>query len=186
VRSRIALACLVLLLGTARADNRDVAREAFHEGSVRYDLGDYRAALAAFKRAYLAFDDPVFLFNIGQCQRHLGEKTEALRSFRIFLNKVPNNRDRPQVEKLMHELQAAIDQDKVAATQTPTETMTPSAPAVESAPAPAVVAAPPAPQKKKKTWIWGVVAGGVVVVGGAVAVGVVLGTRHPSYVELNY
>jgi tetratricopeptide (TPR) repeat protein len=186
----------LLLAGIARADHRDVAREAFREGSLQYDLGDYQAALAAFKRAYLAFEDPVFLFNIGQCQRHLGQKADALHSFKVFLAKLPNNRSRGQVEKLIQELQAALDQDAVAATHPPTETM-PPAPAETAPPAPtvvtgrpaaAVVAAPaPSPKKKIKPWVWGVVVGGVVVAAGAITLGVLLGTRHSNnYVELTY
>jgi tetratricopeptide (TPR) repeat protein len=128
---------VLLAAGVARAENRELARESFHEGSLQYDLGDFRAALNAFKRAYLNFEDPVILFNIAQCQRHLGDKADALRSFRVFLMKVPDAKERPQVERLIAELQAAIDQDKNAATRPPMETMGPSRPLETERTAPA-------------------------------------------------
>src|SRR5262249_2838587 len=93
-------------------------------------------------------------------QRHLGQKSEALRSFRVFLTKVPNTPQRPQVERLMAELQAAIDQDNLAAERPPTSAMgtpqtlethpaeTPPPPKKVEAPPPKKVEAPP-PKKVK-------------------------------------
>ncbi len=182
----------------ARADNKDIAREAFQEGSRQYEIGDFKAALAAFKKAYLNYEDPAFLFNIAQCERALGDKPEALRTYRVFLYKVPDSPQRPSVEKIVAELQAAIDQEKAAAAHPPTGTIAPGAttapsPATTSESAPAqpaasLTASPPAREKPlvKRGWFWGVVAGGAVVVAGAVTLGVVLGTRHANPIELTY
>jgi tetratricopeptide (TPR) repeat protein len=206
------LTTVLLLVATpAFAENKELAKEAYHEGTLQYDLGEFRAALAAFKRAYLNFEDPVILFNIAQCQRQLGDKAEALRSYRVFLTKVPNTKQRPQVEKIIAELQAAIDHDRAATTHPPIGMMpsqlpgttehTAEAPAPSPQPAAAepapptkpaeavVVAAPPHAEKPltKKGWFWGVVVGGVVVVAGAITLGVVLGTeKHQSFTELTY
>ncbi len=46
-----------------------------------------------------------------------------------------------------------------------------------TSPAPSVTAPPPPPARRIKPWVWGVVGAGIVVVGAAVAVGVVFGTR---------
>ncbi len=205
---RVLVVLLVMaLVGAAHADKKDTAREAFHEGTRRYDIGDFGGALKAFKEAYLNYEDPAFLFNIAQCQRALGDKLEALRTYRVFVSKLPpGSRQRAQVEKITVELQAAIDQDKVAITRPPVgmlapanstaPTTTPPPPAateepppVAPAPAAVVVVAPTTTEKPitKKGWFWGVVAGGVVVVAGAVALGVVFGTRHSnSPVELQF
>ncbi|HEX4458366.1 MAG TPA: hypothetical protein VIA18_10375, partial [Polyangia bacterium] len=43
-----------------------------------------------------------------------------------------------------------------------------------------LVAEPPPKPAKKKTWVWGVVVGGVVVVGAAVALGVVFGSSSSA------
>jgi tetratricopeptide (TPR) repeat protein len=200
-----ALVCLTLL-GVAHAeDKKDVAREAFRLGTLQYDLGDFKAALAAFKKAYLQYEDPAFLFNIAQCERQLGDKTEALRTYRVFLNKAASAAQRAQVEKIVRELEIVIEQDTAVAARPPTETMAPGAtrggevrsppPLVEmqgvevSSPAPvtAFVIAPPVDKPlTKKGWFWGVVVGGAVVVAGAVTLGVVLGTRSRSYAELTY
>ena len=70
-------ALTAVLAGSAVADNKDVARDAFREGTRQFDIGDFKSALAAFKKAYLNYEDPAFLFNIAQCERQLGDKAEA-------------------------------------------------------------------------------------------------------------
>jgi tetratricopeptide (TPR) repeat protein len=205
-----AVAVLAMTVGLAHADSRDVAREAFQEGTRQFDIGNIKAALDAFKKAYLNFEDPAILFNIAQCERQLGDKAEALRTYKIYLRKVAASSQRAQVEKIVADLQAAIDQEKAAASRAPTGTLTPEAiapaptpapppsapqpessvppsPATETAAStPAVASAPHADKPvTKKAWFWGVVAGGAVVVAGAITLGVVLGSRH-NPVELYY
>ena len=201
---------VLLLSAAAHAENKELAKEAYHEGTLQYDLGEFKAALAAFKRAYLNFEDPVILFNIAQCQRQLGDKAEALRSYKVFLTKVPNTKQRPQVEKIIAELQVAIDHDRAATTHPPIGMMPSQLPAATERPAeapapspqPVVTEPPPKPVESntavaatpraekplvKKGWFWGVVVGAAVVVAGAVTLGVVLGTeKHQSFTELTY
>jgi tetratricopeptide (TPR) repeat protein len=195
----VAVALILAVALSAQADNKDVARDAFQEGSRQYEMGDFKAALAAFKRAYLNYEDPAFLFNIAQCERAIGDKPEALRTYRVFLYKVPDSPQRASVEKIVAELQAALDQEKAAAAHPPTGTIGPGA----SGAAPAPTDPPPAstttsatslttsaehPDRPlhKKGWFWGVVAGGAIVVAGAVTLGVVLGGRHNDYTQLVY
>jgi hypothetical protein len=202
MRLVIVMVCVIVgSAGSARADNKDVARDAYQEGTRQFEFGDIKAALASFKRAYLNYEDPAFLFNIAQCQRQLGDQSEALRTYTFFLAKVPNARSRPQVEKIVSELRAAIAQEKAVVTRAPMGTMrpdTPLPPPTKSAPTPAalpvaieptaptppntiVTTASDEPVRKRpltrQAWFWGLVAGGVVVVAGAVTLGVVLGTR---------
>jgi tetratricopeptide (TPR) repeat protein len=191
------MAALSLLTGVVHAENKDVARQAFHEGTLQYDVGDFKSALANFKQAYLNYEDPAFLFNIAQCQRQLGDKAEALRTYRVFLSKAPNSRQRASVEKIVADLQAAIDQEKAAIDRPPTATLSPEAaqpppraePVAETnaSNAPSLTATAPRREKPvtRKGWFWGVVVGGAVVVAGAVTLGVVLGTRH-NPIELTY
>lgn len=200
---------LVALAGPAVADNKDVARDAFREGSRQYEIGDFKAALAAFKKAYLSYEDPAFLFNIAQCERQLGDKVEAVRTYRVFLRKVPNSPQRESVERIVGELQQAIEQEKTAATRPPTGTIEPgaataappaaapsaseaarpAAPASGSEPATAgtslsVAAAPPPASRPlhKRPWFWVVVGGAAVVVATGVALGVTLGSspKNPT------
>jgi len=150
---------LCLVTSSAFADNRSVAREAYKEGSRQFEIGDYKAALDNFKKAYVAYEEAAFLFNMAQCQRLLGEKPEALRTYRLYLRKIPNSPNREEIEKVISSLEAAIEQDNTATALPPTGVdpatgklrprTTPEPPPVESkpaeAPAPAVVETPPAP-----------------------------------------
>ncbi|HEY2744541.1 MAG TPA: tetratricopeptide repeat protein, partial [Polyangia bacterium] len=190
--------------GVAHADNKEVAKQAFVEGSRQYELGDFKAALEAFKRAYLNYEEPAFLFNIAQCQRQLGDKAEAMRTYKVFLHKVPDSPQRAEVERIVGDLQAALDQEKAARARPPTDTMQPSpsselppttttappgttAPATANVPpaatssAPAVPATPASESERrpfyKKWWLWTVV-GGVVVVGVGLGVGLAVGLSH--------
>jgi tetratricopeptide (TPR) repeat protein len=102
----IAVAIVCALVGVARADNKEVAKEAYTEGKRQYDLGEYQAALEAFKKAYLNYEEPVFLFNIAQCYRQLGDTPGAIRSYKAFLRNWPKAPNRAQVERLITELEA--------------------------------------------------------------------------------
>lgn len=180
------LLLLSLIGGAAGAtDNKKVARDAYSEGTRLFELGDYQSALAAFKRAYLAYDEPSFLFNIGQCDRLLGDKVEALRSYKQYLRKVPNAPDRVDTERIVANLELAIEKEKA---QAPAPEPPPSNVPVEHAPAaaaptvvtpPIVVLTPPPPTRSadrpvyKKWWLWTIV-GGVVVAGAAVGLGLAL------------
>ena len=94
--------------GVAHADDRATAREAYRDGTRLYEVGEFAKALEAFKRAYLAYPDPSLLFNLGQCYRQLGVKPDAVRSYRQFLNKVPDAPNRADVERLIANLEASI------------------------------------------------------------------------------
>ena len=181
----------------AHADDRATAREEFKSGSRYFEIGDYVQALAHFKTAYLAFEDPAILFNIAQCQRLMSQKQEAVRSYRIYLQKRPETPNRAEIEKIIVTLEDAIRRDNTATALPPTgvesanprvEDKPPVAPAPEPTPAPVVVAtAAPPPQAVdttplyKKWWLWAIV-GGVVVAGVAVGVGVgVAANSHPDF-----
>ena len=194
---------LALLLGGAAtahaADNKAVAKSAYQEGQRFFELGEYGKALDAFKRAYVAYDDPAFLFNLGQCYRMLGDKAEAVRSYKQYLRKLPNGPMRDSVERLVSDLEAAIEKDRAARTrppegvqapgtgQGPGATAPPPTPA-ETQPQPTVVAASPAVQQEapprrplvKKPWFWAVVGGAALVVAGvAIGVGVGASPKDP-------
>jgi tetratricopeptide (TPR) repeat protein len=120
------LTTLVVLLGSApgvRADeSQSKAMEHFREGRKLYQISDYRAALQEFKRAFLFKEDAVFLYNIAQCHRQLGEREEALTFYRRYVAAAPDAQNRAQVERIISELQSP-----------------------RPAPAPPPVAAPPPP-----------------------------------------
>jgi hypothetical protein len=205
-----ALAVCWALAGVARAaagnsgpTSGGSAKELYDGGRTNYNLGHFEEALADFEKAYRVRHDPVFLFNIAQCQRSLHRYEEAARSYRTYLREANNipAATRDQVQKLAADMDKALEEQRLkqpptgtqppapepAATTATTTTSSAAAP-VAPAPSPATTAtaplavnAAPAPADKprpRRTWIWGVVAGAVVVAGVGLGVGLGLGLRH--------
>jgi tetratricopeptide repeat protein len=194
--------CIILVLmsvaASASAEDKEAAKKAFSEATRYYNLNQYSDALEAFKRAYWNYEDPVFLYNIAQCHRLLKHKAEAIDFYKSYLRNAPNARNRAEVQRVVSELEASLQQDRalansppegpISSTNTPPSTTTPAPATTEppsSAPPAAVVTATPAPSPRadkpvwKKAWFWGVVGGAAVVVAG-VAVGVGIATSTPK------
>jgi tetratricopeptide (TPR) repeat protein len=184
---------LVVALGVpARAEDREKAKVIYYQATQHYDLGEYREALAAFKEAYRNYADPSFLFNIGLCHAQLGEKEQALRFYRTYLEKVPDSPKRDDVRRAIVSLDRALAEERAkggpAKQAPPPEAQPepaapPAARASEPAAAPVAiqVSAPPAAERRtpvyKKWWLWTIV--GVAAVGVGVGVGVGLAQRSP-------
>jgi tetratricopeptide (TPR) repeat protein len=90
------------------------AKTHYGRGTSYYNLGRYREALAEYEAAYLAVQDPPFLFNIAQCYRKMGKDQEALGAYRSYLRVAPNAPNRSEVQRRIAEL----EQDTRAATLT--------------------------------------------------------------------
>jgi tetratricopeptide (TPR) repeat protein len=135
-----ALGATVLLrpppLEAATAAEMARAREQFAAARIHYDLKEYDLALQGFKDAYRSVQDPVFLFNIGQCHWKLGHEREAVDFYRNYLRRAPGAPNRPEVERRVQELEAAI---KLRVPAVPA----PAAPAPSADPEPGPVAALP-------------------------------------------
>ena len=151
-RLRIVLSCLALALAfsyPAHADDKATARAHYETATRLYDVGEYEKALAEFKAAYVAKDDPAFLFNIGQCYRELGQEADALKFFRRYLKKAPpDDPNRAQVEARYRdtEADAVFKEDMQRAAERTEATPPPSEDlGIVLTPAPPVVEAPPPP-----------------------------------------
>jgi tetratricopeptide (TPR) repeat protein len=180
-RGGIALACVIVAFSAtvARAQAGPVgAREHYERGSKAFDLGFYEDAIREYMLAYRLKDDPALLYNLGQANRLAGHLHDALRFYRLYLTKLPGAPERDEVRLKIDELQRAVAQQQKAQTELPPDqVLTPlkvAEPAAASHAAVQLTAKPPAPAHKR-AWVWGTVAGGVVVVGAAVALGVVFG-----------
>ncbi len=203
----IALACAILIgqicqVAVARAEDLQKAQAAYKKGTNHYDLGEFREALESFKDAYRNREDPSFLFNLAQCYRQLGDKPSAIRSYRMYLLKVPSSPKAEQIREMIARLEAQVAEEAnkpAAPTPTPAPAPTPSpapapsptpapvtAPTPSPGPAPTTDAAPstaaastsiaaPAPSTPvyKKWWLWTIV--GVAVVGVGLGAGLGLG-----------
>jgi tetratricopeptide (TPR) repeat protein len=185
---------LIALAASADAQDKAAARRAYVEGTKYYDLNQYPEALEAFKRAYWNYEDPVILYNIAQCHRLLAHKKEAVDFYRSYLRKAADPRNRQDVEKMIADLNSAIEKERAVATATPTGTLAsevkpppqgksaepppePAEPPPRAAPVVTAAPPPPPPPAKKRAWIWGVAVGAVLVVGVAVGVGVGVGLQ---------
>src|SRR4051812_5182285 len=99
----------MLLASPVWADSADQARQHFQKGTTYYDLGQYREAAREYEDAYKAKSDPALLFNIGQAYRAAGDAPAALRSYKAFLRRSPDARNREEVETQIARLQRIID-----------------------------------------------------------------------------
>ena len=113
---RLVLLMAMLGGGAAHAQNKAAAREAFEVAGRLYDLGHYQEALDGFKRAYLNFPSPAFLFNIAQCQRQLADYVSAEKSYRAFLREMPEapQKVRDEVSRLVDEMATAAKEQRAA------------------------------------------------------------------------
>ena len=93
--------------GAARSEAVKKAKEHFSSGQRLFTVSRYREALEQFKEAYVNIQDPVFLFNVAQCHRLLGERAEAVRFYRRYLEAAPKAPERARAEKWISELEGA-------------------------------------------------------------------------------
>src|SRR5512141_162115 len=92
---------LVLAAGSTHAAEPDPKTEAkahFNAGQSHYNLNEFSEALQAFKDAYRLYPDPVFLYNLGQCERQLNHDEEAIRFYRSFLRNMPKAPNKAEVQ----------------------------------------------------------------------------------------
>ena len=172
----MSVAVVAVLGQPARADEaQGKAMEHFREGRKLYQISDYRAALQEFKRAFLFKEDPVFLFNIAQCHRQLGEREEAVTFYRRYVAAAPEAENRAQVEKIIRELQSARPPPPEPAAPPPPVTLE-----ARPEPVPVISTAPPAEPEPapvyKRWWFWTLV--GAAAAGAATAV--LLSRQQPA------
>lgn len=182
---------IALLAGHSRAQEED-AKSVYERGKIAFALGRFAEAADDFEKAFEKKPDPAMLYNAAQARRLAGDKKKALVLYQNFLRLFGEQENHDEVEQRIRELKAAIETEQRANTNPPTglagdksdvpaaTAPPPTGTATERAPAPAAVVTQSAPEKPrpKRAWIWGIVAGGVVVVGGAIALGIVLGSTH--------
>ena len=96
-----------LAIGAAYADPTDQGRQHFKKGRELYDAGDYRGAIAEFAAADQTAPSPLLEYNIALCHERLGEKAEAARRYRAYLDRTPDAQNRAAVEEKIRKLEAA-------------------------------------------------------------------------------
>lgn len=182
VVAMIAIAVASVARSTHAQMTSVTAKQLYEEGLTNYNLGHYEQALNSFEMGYRMKQDPAFLFNIGQCQRQLKQYENAERSYRAYLREVEGlpQSTRDQVQKLIAEMQKAIDDER--AKMPPPGTQPPAEALSQTRAISAVTTAPVAKRQDrpvyKKGWFWAVVGGAVAVAAVGVSVAVVETRPH--------
>jgi hypothetical protein len=108
---------LVLVLGAAApraraADGEEEqakeARRHYNRAEAHFTLGEFAPALESYRKAYLARPHPALLFNMAQCQRHLGQPREATFLLRRFLASSPPRAQRQSAEAILKKLEEEL------------------------------------------------------------------------------
>ena len=128
----------------AATDGDQRARLKFEDGRKAYGDGRYRDAWADFHEAYQLSNRPELLYNIGQTADRLGQDADALKAFKMYLQRLPEAQNRHDVENRIRALEERVGASGQPAPQTLGETSTSAAASVSttSEPAPPPPAAP--------------------------------------------
>lgn len=86
---------------------KEQAKQLFNEGTVLYDLRKFEQAIESFEKAYKAYPNAAFLFNLAQAHRMAGNHADAIGFYNNYLRRVPDAPNADDVKKLIAELEAA-------------------------------------------------------------------------------
>lgn len=165
----------VTTVAGATPSQEELARSHFVAGEEEYARGRWREALHEFQLGYALSPRPEFLINFAQVYRRLGDYDAATRECQRYLATAPPSELAAQAQRLLEQIKDEQAKAPPPIPPAPKPIVQPAAPA----PTPAAIVAqpqPPPPPKRSRAWIAPVVIGGVIVVGGAVALGVIFGT----------
>lgn len=101
---------------SAQSDEMDRARAAYAMGQQFYDVGDFDAALLAFRESLTWFPHFKTLFNIGLCEEKLGHLEEAIDMYTRYVDWPTEVPHRDEVMAKITELEALRPPPKVVAT----------------------------------------------------------------------
>jgi hypothetical protein len=176
----IAIGIVCWSMGAAAETAEKRARALYDEGMKFYNTGDFPVALESFKAAYFAKPDPIFLFNMGQCYRMMGDAEGSARQYRAYLRQRPDAPNHDDVERFIHDAEETMR--RKAANEPPTGVLPPPEhPVAPTSVAPAQPPPPPTTSPPRRRWWIPVVAGGgAAVVVTALALGLAFGISHDA------
>lgn len=91
------------------------AKRLFRKATIRFNLGEYEAALELYRKAYTVKPLPGFLFNIGQCHYNLRNHREALSLYQRYLLLKPDAPNRADVEAQIRAAKKALAEQEATA-----------------------------------------------------------------------
>lgn len=111
---------LLLWCTIAGADARQdqAARDAFKSGRTAYEAGDYQLAYDKFKESFQLSHEPALLYNVASALQGLKRPHEAAEALRSFLRLQPNDPDRAKIDQriaTLEEEQHMMDAEKAKA-----------------------------------------------------------------------
>ena len=169
---RVAVLLVVMTCaGAAHAeDGEDEVGRMFAEGSRHFALGEFAEAAFKFKQAYRLRDDAVFLYNVAQAYRLMGDLPQALFFYRSYLRAAPRDvANRAEVERRIEQLEPQVLELRRTSSEPPTGQIAPQPPAPDvraripsPVRVPVAAAAPPpaaAPARRRRSfyrrpWFW--------------------------------
>jgi len=201
VRTFVTVGALVALSSLACGDEKSslspsdrlaIAKTHFTEGQAAYRRGDFEQAEKEFTESYQFSPQPMLLYDIAQAARSAGHLQKALEMYRAYLTvrtePILRSNAEQRIRELEREISSAPTQPQSEAAPIPAPPTSSGsgasekAPSAAAAPAPPLVAAaaPPAPKRRlvRRGWFWGTLVAAAVVAGGAIALGVTLGSRN--------
>jgi iron complex outermembrane receptor protein len=104
------LATGLALVAPARADERSEARRHFERGMAYIEKRDYDRGIAELERAYQILPHPSVRYNIARAHADAGNLEAAVKSYRMYLEKDPE--DRAEVLKVVADLEERIQGQK--------------------------------------------------------------------------
>ena len=148
MKAAAALALLLALAaGSAQARDADpVAVGRYHLRKANQLAGEdhCHSAIHEYTLAYQKLNDPVVLFNRGECYRRIGQAAKAVSDYRAFLEAVPSAPNRAEIEARIAALTPPASAPARSLAATP-PARPPAPQRVEPAPARPVAAAAPPP-----------------------------------------
>jgi tetratricopeptide (TPR) repeat protein len=136
---------LVVVGASGRAEaqmtqaQKDEVKLHYQRATRAYDLQKYTEAIEEYQKAYEISGDPPMLYNIAQAYRLADQPGEAVRYYRRFLQRMPNARNREDVERKI------ADQEKIAEGRRKASEAAPPPPTLPTKPPPVVEVKPPPP-----------------------------------------
>jgi len=150
---------------------RQEMMEHYERATRAYDVQKYQEAVTEYQKAYEIGGDPAMLYNVAQAYRLGDQLTEALHTYRRYLQRSPTARNREDVERKIADLEQTIEARRKAAEAA--AQAKPTAEASQSAPTAVTPVAPaPAPATPVESGVNGLRVAGIVVLSvGAAALG---------------
>jgi tetratricopeptide (TPR) repeat protein len=179
---------ILLWCAMAAADARQdqAARDAFKAGRVAYESGDYQVAYDKFKESFQLSHEPALLYNIASALQGLKRPHEAAEALRSFLRLQPNDTDKPKIEQriaTLEEEQHMMDAEQAKAQaeaeaerkkHEPPPNLTPPPPEVRTVIVHETGMTEAERKHRRKVLAISLTVGGIVLVGGAVALALAL------------